>query len=261
MFCLQCGAQNDDRSLYCYKCGKPLVQKSEPVNTNESVRRKKAVKEEESSGWDAQDFMANEEEPMIDGYGSGDMTGGYDETEVLSSQAGYDYDNLSGAPTDMNHMQDSNMSQEMNGTPYGNTVPEMSGTPYGNTVPEMNGVPYGNTAQGMNGPSYDSTMQNMNGMQGYPQQKMMQQQGPKVLTGGRAFGIMCLNFLHLIPILGTIAYIIIMIVLACSKKDPNRAAMCKGVILWFFVPIILTIIFIIIFGGTIAAVLAEYGLI
>ena len=89
----------------------------------------------------------------------------------------------------------------------------------------------------------------------------MQQQGPKVLTGGRAFGIMCLNFLHLIPVLGTIAYIIIMIVLACSKKDPNRAAMCKGVILWFFVPIILTIIFIIIFGGTIAAVLAEYGLI
>ena len=249
MFCLQCGAQNDDRSLYCYKCGKPLVQKSEPVNTNESVRRKKEVKEEESSGWDAQDFMANEEEPMIDGYGSGDITGGNDETEVLSSQAGYDYDNLSGAPTDMNHMQDSNMSQEMNGTPYGNTVPE------------MNGVPYGNTAQGMKGPSYDGSMQNMNGMQGYPQQGMMQQQGPKVLTGGRAFGIMCLNFLHLIPVLGTIAYIIIMIVLACSKKDPNRAAMCKGVIIWFFVPIILTIIFMIIFGGTIAAVLAEYGLI
>jgi len=68
----------------------------------------------------------------------------------------------------------------------------------------------------------------------------------------------CLGFLNLIPILGTIAYIIIILVIALSGQTAvslkNRVL---ANIIWMIIGIIVSIIVTVLFGGALAALISS----
>ena len=68
----------------------------------------------------------------------------------------------------------------------------------------------------------------------------------------------CLGFINLIPIIGTIAYIIIILVIAFgSSTTISLKNRILATMVWVIIGIVLSIILTIIFGGTLLSFLAT----